>query len=70
MPNFHPQEHIICVEGHFLAQVTASPEGADPVLRWKTPRIMLPTRCECGAPFYRERPAPAWHVHQRGWVEV
>ena len=67
-----PGELITCEKGHVVAAVVALIRGIDHPdgVRagfWRPGVRVANGECICGAVFWR---AGAWHVHNRGWVEV
>lgn len=71
MRAIHPGELITCLEGHVVGEVLPPFTVArDPdtvrVGMWR-PGQVSQGKCVCSAPFWR---MGAWHVNNRGWVEI
>jgi hypothetical protein len=65
-----PGELITCEEGHVVAEVLTAEidnSGAVRAGLWRRGTRVSDGECVCGARFWRPG---AWHVNDRGWVEV
>ena len=67
-----PGELITCQNGHIVAEVLPQVRGFDypgsvRAGLWRPGAVASAGKCACGSPFWRPG---AWHVNNRGWVEV
>lgn len=67
-----PGQLIACTNNHVVGEVIHHEGEADYVMagNWRPQGTGggRPKACMCGAPFWREKPEPAWHILRHGWI--